>query len=245
MPDWSNTDKNTYGVLSGYNNYQEAYLYGGKNHKPETGKVGIFTTTNEDDQTKWVSVSFEIDLKTNIFTGTRAGDKSGLFNIDGVEKTDKLYLNVNPSDKTNNDGAQTIMIKNIKAEYKTPSYTDGEIFGNYSTDSGIYTSEGVQYAVIRYFQEYKNTAGISNYGFYFVDSNGVVFANKEYVIEGSEAFDIESNDGFYGDLKAIVQKDWDKTFYAKAYVVINDVPYFSKNIPGKVNKDKTLTDYNE
>ena len=202
----------------------------------------------------WFTVTETINLADlSTMSVSYDGNKATVANINGASSVkDSLYLNVEPGDTATTHDLE-IKIKNLKATYKAAGEPQ---FGETTdTDSGIYEENGTKYGVIRFFQSYEGQ-NVEQYGFYFVNSEGTIIDAKNY-IASQGAFDASSNAGFYGDLNKIAekyQKDqgsgqdkaetsaWDETYHAKAYVIIDGVPYFSDtSIDGKVDSTKEIT----
>ncbi len=123
-------------------------------------------------------------------------------------KADKLYY----------IGADGTTLNLIEIGYDTNSG-----FGTMETDSGVYYEnddngkKDTEKGIIRFLQKYDG-AGVTEYGFYFVDQDGVV--KKTTHMSGAEGWN-DLVGGFYGDLTEIEEEGYNGPFYALPYVCIN------------------------
>ena len=110
-----------------------------------------------------------------------------------------------------------------------PVLKDGEAVGGYYTEGD--TAESDKIGIIRFFQQYKGNNNISQYGFYFVDSDGKILDYEKYINQNG-SFDEQ---GFYGDL---INAQFNTAYHAKAFVVTTGGQiYFSDTISGKANEE--------
>ena len=109
-------------------------------------------------------------------------------------------------------------------------------FGDSGTDSGYYykgnDANTTKYGIIRYLQEYVGTGNVTEYGFYFINSNGLIQDQEKHIVNGESV-----ENGFYGDLTEIAEGNFDETYYAVGYIVVDGVTYFADSIGGKVNSE--------
>ncbi len=142
-----------------------------------------------------------------------SGGKNHLTAYRAAESTFKLS-----KDKTYYIGTSGTTLNLLEIGYDTNSG-----FGAMETDSGVYYQDNdngkkdTEKGIIRFLQKYDG-AGVTEYGFYFVDQYGVV--KKTTHMSGGEGWD-EYVGGFYGDLTEIEEEGYNGPFYALPYVCIN------------------------
>lgn len=110
---WSGGNAATYGRLSGYATYNDIKFIPGQ---LATNSGDIY---NQDIRKKdqYVTVTYTVDLADGTFTGAYGDTTSTAMEGTATEKTNALYLNVQPSLSANSNNDIVMKIKNIKAEY--------------------------------------------------------------------------------------------------------------------------------
>lgn len=110
---WNGTGENTYGRLSsGLTNGMR--IVAGQGATNGDKKVCFTTTTKYGE---WVKVEYIADLTKGTFTGKYGNATSPELTGTATERTDALYLNVQPSQSANEYHDVVYKIKNISAEY--------------------------------------------------------------------------------------------------------------------------------
>ena len=113
IPGWGGGNAATYGRLSGYATYNDIKFIPGQ---LATNSGDIY---NQDIRKKdqYVTVTYTVDLADGTFTGAYGDTTSTAMEGTATEKTNALYLNVQPSLSANSNNDIVMKIKNIKAEY--------------------------------------------------------------------------------------------------------------------------------
>lgn len=113
IPGWGGGNAATYGRLSGYATYNDIKFIPGQ---LATNSGDIY---NQDIRKKdqYVTVTYTVDLADGTFTGAYGDTTSTAMEGTATEKTNALYLNVQPSLSANSNNDIVMKIKNISAEY--------------------------------------------------------------------------------------------------------------------------------
>ena len=113
IPGWGGGNAATYGRLSGNATYNDIKFIPGQ---LATNSGDIY---NQDIRKKdqYVTVTYTVDLADGTFTGAYGDTTSTAMEGTATEKTNALYLNVQPSLSANSNNDIVMKIKNIKAEY--------------------------------------------------------------------------------------------------------------------------------
>lgn len=113
IPGWSGGNAATYGRLSGYANWGDIKFVPGQ---LATNSEKIYNQ-NIRVKDQYVTVTYTVDLADGTFTGAYGDTTSTAMEGTATEKTNALYLNVQPSLSANSNNDIVMKIKNIKAEY--------------------------------------------------------------------------------------------------------------------------------
>lgn len=113
IPGWSGGNAATYGRLSGYANWGDIKFVPGQ---LATNSDKIYNQ-NIRVKDQYVTVIYTVDLADGTFTGAYGDTTSTAMEGTATEKTNALYLNVQPSLSANSNNDIVMKIKNIKAEY--------------------------------------------------------------------------------------------------------------------------------
>lgn len=145
IPGWGGGNAATYGRLSGYATYNDIKFIPGQ---LATNSGDIY---NQDIRKKdqYVTVTYTVDLADGTFTGAYGDTTSTAMEGTATEKTNALYLNVQPSLSANSNNDIVMKIKNISAEYiadaSEPAVEEGVKFVTKSEKEGSDYAYGYTY----------------------------------------------------------------------------------------------------
>ena len=114
-----------------------------------------------------------------------------------------------------------------------------------TTDSGIYTVDNTKYGVMRFmFRTDVNveTSKVTKIGIKYINAKAI---NDPISSQGIEvdANDAAGKNAVQGDINEIIPENATGTYYALAYIVVDDKPYWSAPIDCKLNVSKILEGY--
>ena len=246
IPGWNpnNSASNQYARFAANSSWNNIHYCGGQNATTQYGYDGAPKVESSD---QYVPIKFIIDMtdKDHVVMSYN-GDEQVISGF-ASEIKDKLYLNIQPIDKTGGaNNGMTVKVKNISAKYtarQTVTFEEGE------AESGYYTvdnKEGEKFGIIRFLQPLDGE--ITGYGFYFLDASGNIVKTEKRVSKTETLSD--GSQGIYADLSGIPEtytpkekdkpeiKPWEINYQAKAYVVSSDGHiYFGNAISGMVGKE--------
>ncbi len=132
-----------------------------------------------------------------------------------------------------------VTFKKDAASVEPANLKDGEAVGGYYTEGDTAAGEGnPKIGIIRFFQQYKGNTNISQYGFYFVGSDGKILDYQNYINDNNSF----TEDGFYGDL---INAQFNTAYHAKAFVVTTGGQiYFSDTITGRADENNWVKNPN-
>ena len=142
---WGGGNAATYGRLSGYGTYNDIKFIPGQ----LATNSGDIYNQNIRVKDQYVTVTYTVDLADGTFTGAYGDTTSTAMEGTATEKTNALYLNVQPSLSANSNNDIVMKIKNISAEYiadaSEPVVEEGVKFVTKSEEEGSDYAYGYTY----------------------------------------------------------------------------------------------------
>ncbi len=114
-----------------------------------------------------------------------------------------------------------------------------------TTDSGIYTLNGTKYGVMRFMFSTDvdlSKSSVSKIGIKYINANAISdpINNKGTEVDANDA---SGKNAVQGDINEIIPESATGTYYALAYIEVDDKPYWSTPISCTLNTSKELVGY--